>query len=57
MLGVAVADALGVPVEFKTRDEIRKNPVKEMIGYGTHNQKAGTWSDESSLTFFVLQKV
>ncbi len=46
MLGLIVADALGVPYEFKTRDTFR---VTGMTGYGTHSQPAGTWSDDSSM--------
>lgn len=51
LFGVAVGDALGVPVEFMSRDRLTENPVTGMIGYGTHGQPAGTWSDDSSLTF------
>tara|TARA_Y100000815_G_scaffold60056_1_gene48443 strand:- start:1457 stop:2410 length:954 start_codon:yes stop_codon:yes gene_type:complete len=50
-LGLALADALGVPVEFKSRDYLSQNPVNTMLEYGTHHQSAGTWSDDSSLTF------
>jgi ADP-ribosylglycohydrolase len=53
--GVAVGDALGVPVEFNSRQDISKNPVKDMIGYGTYNLPAGTWSDDSSLTFCLAE--
>jgi len=42
---VAVGDALGVPVEFTGRQTLRRDPVTDMVGYGTHNQPAGTWSD------------
>ena len=55
LLGVAVGDALGVPVEFRSREEMWRNPVTEMRGYGTHNQPAGTWSDDSSLTFCLAE--
>lgn len=55
LFGVAVGDALGVPVEFKSRHEISQNPVTDMIGYGTHNQPPGTWSDDSSLTFCLAE--
>lgn len=55
LFGVAVGDALGVPVEFKSRETIKHNPVTDMIGYGTHNQLAGTWSDDSSLTFCLAE--
>jgi ADP-ribosyl-[dinitrogen reductase] hydrolase len=51
LFGVAVGDALGVPVEFQTRDQLATTPVSMMIGNGTHNQPVGTWSDDSSLTF------
>ena len=32
LLGVAVGDALGVPVEFKSREYLDKNKVTTMIG-------------------------
>ena len=37
LYGAIVADALGVPVEFKDRDYLKENPVTDMIGYGTYN--------------------
>jgi ADP-ribosyl-[dinitrogen reductase] hydrolase len=55
LFGVAVGDALGVPVEFKSRETISKNPVTDMIGYGTYNLPPGTWSDDSSLTFCLAE--
>ncbi|MCK3685091.1 ADP-ribosylglycohydrolase family protein [Maribellus sp. YY47] len=55
LFGVAVGDALGVPVEFKSRKTISENPVTDMIGYGTYNLPAGTWSDDSSLTFCLAE--
>ncbi|MBA99336.1 MAG: hypothetical protein CMN34_00240 [Saprospirales bacterium] len=55
LLGVAVGDALGVPVEFTTRDQRKLLPVKEMKGNGTHYQVKGTWSDDSSLTFCLAE--
>lgn len=47
LLGVAVGDALGVPVEFKRRGSFH---VDGMRGHGTHDQPTGTWSDDTSLT-------
>jgi ADP-ribosylglycohydrolase len=55
LFGVAVGDALGVPVEFKSRNAIKQNPVIDMIGYGTYNLPAGTFSDDSSLTFCLAE--
>ena len=43
--GALTGDALGVPVEFQSREIVRRNPVTGMRGHGTHNQPAGTWSD------------
>jgi ADP-ribosylglycohydrolase len=55
LFGVAVGDALGVPVEFISREKLRGTPLKDMIGYGTHNVPPGTWSDDSSLTFCLAE--
>ncbi|MGG4185935.1 ADP-ribosylglycohydrolase family protein [Paenibacillus jamilae] len=43
--------AEGLPVEFSSRASLKKHPILDMISYGTHEQPAGTWSDDSSLTF------
>lgn len=55
LFGVSIGDALGVPVEFKSRKEIAKNPITDMIGYGTYNLPPGTFSDDSSLTFCLAE--
>lgn len=55
LLGVAIGDAVGVPFEFNSRSEMKANPAKGMIGYGTYNQPKGTWSDDSSLTFCLAE--
>jgi len=57
IMGLCVGDALGVPVEFKRRETLVANPVTDMIGYGTHNQPAGTWSDDTSLTLTLLHSL
>ncbi len=55
LFGVAVGDALGVPVEFMNREQLAKNPVTDMRANGTYFQPAGTWSDDSSLTFCLAE--
>jgi ADP-ribosylglycohydrolase len=55
LLGLAVGDALGVPVEFHSRELLARDPVTNMREYGTHGQPAGTWSDDSSLTFCLAE--
>lgn len=55
LFGVAVGDALGVPVEFRSRQTIAEKPVTEMTGFGTYNLPAGTFSDDSSLAFCLAE--
>ncbi len=57
IIGSVIGDALGVPVEFKSRPHLRQNPVNEMIGHGTYNQLPGTWSDDSSMTFCTMESL
>lgn len=54
IMGLVVGDALGVPFEFKQRDTFK---AEDMIGYGTHNQPAGTWSDDSSMTLATVESL
>ena len=55
LLGLAAGDALGVPHEFRSRHELERAPVTGMDSFGTWNQAAGTWSDDSSLTFCLAE--
>ena len=57
VLGTAVGDALGVPVEFKYRDELEQDPVTGMRAYGTHHQPAGSWSDDTSMLLATLDSL
>ncbi|MGV2886089.1 ADP-ribosylglycohydrolase family protein [Paenibacillus taichungensis] len=55
VMGSCVGDALGVPVEFKSRIGLSANPIVGMTGFGTWNQPAGTWSDDSSMSLCTLE--
>ena len=57
ILGLAVADALGVPVEFKSRESLLKSPVTDMFGHGTYNQPEGTWSDDTSMILCLVDSL
>ncbi len=57
ILGLCAGDALGVPVEFNSRLNLIEKPVVDMIGYGTHRQPPGTWSDDSSMTFCTMDSL
>ena len=49
--GHLVGDALGVPYEFRTADQITDVVWGRS---GTHHQPAGTWSDDGALMLALL---
>lgn len=55
--GIAIGDALGVPVEFMHRSFLNTKPVVGMRAFGTHHQPAGTWSDDTSLSFCLVEQL
>ncbi len=57
MIGHAVADALGVPVEFCTRESLQADPVTDMRGYGSYQVPAGAWSDDTSMSVAALDVI
>ena len=56
-MGVVVGDALGMPVQFVDRVELKNNPVETMEGYGTYNMPPGTWSDDSSMALATFDSI
>jgi ADP-ribosylglycohydrolase len=54
LFGIAVGDALGVPVEFQPRGSFLVNGMR---GHGTHNQPPGTWSDDTSLALCLADSL
>lgn len=57
IMGVCIGDALGVPVEFKSREDLKRFPVAKMLEYMSWNQPKGTWSDDSSLTLCLADEL
>ena len=57
MLGHAVGDALGVPVEFCSREELDENPATDMRGFGSYPVPAGCWSDDTSMSLAALDSL
>lgn len=57
IIGLILGDALGVPVEFTSRETLQENPVTGMRGYGTYNMPPGTWSDDSSMTIATMASI
>lgn len=52
--GLAVGDALGVPYEFRERGTFE---CTDMVGDGTHGQRAGTWSDDTSMALCICSSI
>lgn len=60
MMGLVTGDALGLPVQFMRREEIRKRakgPVAGMEEYGTFHMPAGSWSDDGSMALATLSAI
>lgn len=55
MLGLAVGDALGVPLEFSERDSLPH--VSEMIGGGPFGLKPGEWTDDTSMALCLADSL
>ena len=57
VLGHAVGDALGVPVEFQDRASLAMNPVLGMRSGGSHHMPRGCWSDDTSMTLALMDSI
>ena len=54
--GIAIGDALGVPVECMSRAHLKQNPIKNFEQSYFENN-LGIWSDDSSLTFCLAETI
>lgn len=59
MLGVAVGDALGAPLEFMSAKEIRRKhgTVREMLGGGWLSVEPGEVTDDTQMTLAVAEGI
>lgn len=48
--GVAVGDAMGFPMQFYKREQVKKFNIPKMTAHHSGQIPAGTWSDDTSLT-------
>ena len=55
LLGLAVGDALGAPVEFKAPGSF--TPIEDMIGGGSFNGMVGQWTDDTSMALCLAQSL
>lgn len=57
ILGFIIGDALGVPVEFKSREYLEQNPVVNMMENKSRNTTKGYWSDDTAMTLCTMQSL
>lgn len=54
IIGHAIGDAIGVPIEFESRRRLFAHLVTKIIGYGSHDVPVGTWSDDTSMEIATI---
>ena len=57
IIGLAIGDAMGVPIEFFKREDLLKNPVTTMLGEQSHFVPKGSWSDDTSLNLALIDSI
>lgn len=57
VLGFAIGDAMGVPLEFLAREDLIHHPVTKMLEYGSHDVPKGTWSDDTSMVLATMASI
>lgn len=58
IMGVICGDALGNPVQFMSREAVRKRgPVRGMEAGGVFHMPAGCWTDDGSMTLASMDSI
>ena len=59
LIGLALGDALGAPLEFMSRDEIaaRHGEVRELLGGGWLNVDPGEWTDDTQMALAIANSI
>lgn len=57
LYGFIVGDALGVPVEFLSREQLERHPVTDMLENVTRGTTEGYWSDDTAMTLCTMQSI
>ena len=57
IIGMAVGEAMGVPLSQVEREKLLENPVLEMREYGSFNKPVGTWSSDTSLALATIDSL
>ncbi|MCR4821329.1 MAG: ADP-ribosylglycohydrolase family protein [Treponema sp.] len=57
ILGLATGDALGCPVQFYKREQVKSFKITGMVGHGTYNLEAGAWTDDTSMSLALADSL
>ncbi len=57
LYGFIVGDALGVPVEFISREVLNKHKITDMISNATRRTSIGYYSDDTAMTLCTMQSI
>lgn len=57
IIGVAIGDAMGLPVQFNRREYFKTHPVTEMLGHMVFDMPKGSWSDDTSMTLATVDAI
>ncbi len=55
LLGLAVGDALGTTLEFKSPGTF--TPITDMVGGGPFNLEPGEWTDDTSMALCLAESL
>ena len=55
LIGLAVGDALGAPVEFNERDSFE--PISDMEAGGYFDLPAGAWTDDTAMSLALFHSL
>ena len=55
--GLAIGDAMGVPIEEYERKRLINKPVTNMLGWGNYYVPEGSWSDDTSMTLATIDAI
>lgn len=57
VLGLAIGDAMGVPIETMDREILLAKPVTKMLGYGNYEIEKGNWSTPTALSLATVDSL
>lgn len=57
LIGFAIGDAIGVPIEFEDRERLMNSPVTKMQEYRSYDVPKGVWSDDTSMTLATMDSI